>query len=165
MARLCLSVKAMFWRIVPEDCIMMSEKPLSRWNKISEESVGSEGLAKGWWPLPASMGGLRSVCQGCGAELQTHRQAHTFLWCRSVSFDAVETSSADTGLLALPLWIEGGQKFYSWLCFCLRVLTGVYKTNPTKRYPWVYKMVPSGEITECLSVLNVIIRLVFRKLV
>lgn len=34
-------------------------------------------LSEGWWPLPGSVGGLRSD------ELQTHCRAHTFLWCCS----------------------------------------------------------------------------------
>lgn len=38
-------------------------------------------LSEAQWPLPASVGGLGSVCQACGAELQTHHRAHTCLWC------------------------------------------------------------------------------------
>lgn len=100
----------LFWGIVPEGCIMLCEKPMICWNKISEESVGSKGLT-GWWPLPASVGGLGSVCQACIAELQTHRQTHTLPLVLLSFCDAVETSSADTGLFALTLWIKGGLQF------------------------------------------------------
>ena len=56
------------------------------------------------------MGGLRSVCQACGAELQTHRRAHTLsspLMPLGV-FDAGEASSADAGRLTLSQRIKGG---------------------------------------------------------
>lgn len=62
-------------------CIMAPEQPVICWNEISEESVGSRGLAEpGNLCLRRWEASDLSV-KARGAELQTHHQEHARLWC------------------------------------------------------------------------------------
>lgn len=68
--------------LCPEDYIILSKK--SPWTveiRYQKSVCRKPGLSTSWWPLLASVGGLRSVCQTCGAELQTHCPSTHFLWC------------------------------------------------------------------------------------
>lgn len=71
----------------------------------SSDVFGRRRPSRDGWPLPASVGGLRSVCHARGAELQTHRQAHVFLWCHS-AFERQQKLQVQRRSPSLSPWLR-----------------------------------------------------------
>lgn len=96
------------WKWSRRSCFCLGESEREERRRLicrNKTSLGRRRLSRDGWPLPASVGGLRSVCHARGAELQTHRRAHVFLWCYSV-FARRRKLQVQRGSPSLSPWLR-----------------------------------------------------------